>query len=415
MAGITGLRNTNDAISGERPENYREGILLNMPNGDTPLTALTAVMKQAPVDDPRIYWFEKEFPAQQFDLGADTPLITVGTPKPVTLVSSAENEQSTAQLQVGMLLMSEETFEIFRITAVNSATSFDMDYVAAASATSTAVVITTDNIHMTVVGSAFAEGAAAPQPSALLPTRRQNYTQIFRNSIAATRTAQRTKHRTGPVVAEMKREGLMLHANSMERAFFFGKATEILTGSAPIRTCDGLRSVLAAYTGTSRLKTASASVTLDEVDEWMYDIFQYGSDEKVGFCGNRFILTLNQAVRSAANSQYRIVVGESAYGMRINRLISPFGELVLKRHPLFNAMHSYIPSAAVVGTPGMDAGCAVLDMAAIRYRPLKGDDTRYIPDVQAPGIDGDQSEWLTEASLEINFANRHYWISGAIA
>jgi hypothetical protein len=91
--------------------------------------------------------------------------------------------------------------------------------------------------------------------------------------------------------------------------------------------------------------------------------------------------------------------------MKVTRLICPFGELMLKTHPLFNVLPG--------GTTGGSAytswvnNALVLDMANITYRPLKDSDTKYLPNRQGNGIDGVKSEFLTECGFEINHAQTH--------
>lgn len=48
---IQGLRDTSNFVADQRPQNWREGIMLLYPNGKMPLLALTSVMKSRSVDD----------------------------------------------------------------------------------------------------------------------------------------------------------------------------------------------------------------------------------------------------------------------------------------------------------------------------------------------------------------------------
>jgi hypothetical protein len=60
MAGIAGLRGTDDWGTDERPKNFREMILWRNPNGSAPLTAFMSRMKSESVDDPEFSWWEEE-------------------------------------------------------------------------------------------------------------------------------------------------------------------------------------------------------------------------------------------------------------------------------------------------------------------------------------------------------------------
>ncbi len=68
---IQGLRDTSDfTVTGQRPENWREGMLLLDPNGMTPLTGLTSAMKKRVTDDALFHWFEKSLETRRVELHA---------------------------------------------------------------------------------------------------------------------------------------------------------------------------------------------------------------------------------------------------------------------------------------------------------------------------------------------------------
>ena len=63
--GFFGMRGTADwSDSDFRPKDWRETVLYLYPNGDAPLTALTALMKSERATDPEFYWFTKGLPTQ---------------------------------------------------------------------------------------------------------------------------------------------------------------------------------------------------------------------------------------------------------------------------------------------------------------------------------------------------------------
>ena len=52
----------------------------------------------------------------------------------------------------------------------------------------------------------------------------------------------------------------------------------------------------------------------------------------------------------------------------------------------------------------------VLDMANVGYVYLDGSDTQYQPMLQANGLDGVQSGYLTECGLEVSLPQTHFLI-----
>ena len=98
----------------------------------------------------------------------------------------------------------------------------------------------TDADTVLIVGNINAEGASIPDAISYDPVKYNNYTQIFRTPLEITRTARKTRLRTGDPYKEMKREALELHSIELEKAFFFGVSSEN-TGSngKPERTTQG--------------------------------------------------------------------------------------------------------------------------------------------------------------------------------
>ncbi|KKL53188.1 hypothetical protein LCGC14_2277910 [marine sediment metagenome] len=150
---IQGLRDTSGfTVTGQRPENWREGTMLLFPNGMTPLTALTSVMRSEKTDDPKFHWFEKIMADQR------VALTTTISSSVTTLLFSGGGAN---QFKDGTLLYSEHSKEIVRVTAVASDTSITV--VRGWSGTSGAVItVGTHNPNFIVIGSAYEEGSSTP-------------------------------------------------------------------------------------------------------------------------------------------------------------------------------------------------------------------------------------------------------------
>lgn len=398
---IQGLRDSESFIQNERPENWREGLLLSEPNGEAPLTALTAAMKSASTDDPRFHWFEKQLADQRFALTAEISATTNTIPV----------ESGALTLMSGHLLYAEETGEVMLVNGDPSSDT-KIPVIRGYSGT-TAASIDHDaagvNPNLLVMGSTFEEGADAPTGLGYDPVERYNYTQIFRRALEATRTATKTRLRTTDQAKEAKREAFQYHTIEMERAFWLGQRWQGFRNGNPIRTTGGVFYAIEQWGGSDRVYDESGGTTdLERLEEILMDAFKWGSSEKMGWAGNRAMLTIQQIVRK--NADWTFQQGLKEFGMNVSRLITPFGELVLKLHPLFNL----IPGGSTGGSAytGLNSYLSVLDMDKIRYRPFTGADTHYRPDIGDKGVDGMKSEYLTEAGLEINNPEAHTLIKG---
>jgi hypothetical protein len=396
---ITGLRTTDNFVAEQRPKNWRETILLNYPNATakSPMTAITSMLPSEATTDPEFNWWEKDFTSQRMTLAANLGL----TDTTVNVVSGAR------QVKAGHVLLVEHTNEYLFVTAdANSDTSIS---VLRAFAGSTAASVTHNgagvNPNIRIVGSAYEEGSTAPTGINYNPVKRYNYTQIFRNTLEMTRTASKTKLRTGDQVKEARRECMELHSVEMEKAFIWGRRSETVFNGKPLRTTDGIVRFIPA----SNVQAAGATTNLEQLEGWMERIFRYGSSEKIAFCGNRALLVLNQIVRK--NSAFNIQTGIKEYGMNVTRFICPFGELVIFTHMLFNQLGGGTNNS--VAYNGWESNLLVVDQTNLKYRYIT--DTTYEKDLTANGQDGLKSGYLTEAGLEVHHPNSHFLITGLTA
>ena len=413
---IQGLIDTQDiddvagTRSDERPLNWRQGILMRFPNGHAPITALTSKMKKKVCDDPQFYWWEREVSNVRLKLGAD---LGVAASVP-TLVADPYGFGGGEQVKTGDILYVEETGELMLALADGAGTTIS------SVTRSWGTVATTDvtfdgaavNPHIMIVGSAYAEGSDTPDSVRYRASKITNYTQIFRDSLKATRTAMQTRLRTIDEVRDAKQQALLYHSIRMEYAFLFGEKVENTSGSEPLRTTGGI----IEHIDSNNIIQKSAdpaipsAVSYDEIEDIMLEAFRFGSQEKMCFLGNRAMLAIQRMIRKADAVSVEITPMVKEFGMDVRRLFSPYGTLVMKTHPLFNQIQSAQGGAQEY--LGMDTWMLILDMADLTYRPLRNSDTQYLPDRQGNGIDGLTSEYLTECGLEIAHGKHHYLAKG---
>jgi len=417
---IQGLISTDDQdpIAGtrtdERPLNWRQGILMRYPNGHAPITALTSKMKKKVTDDPMYYWWEREVSNVRIKLAAD--LSTDAGAKAVA--TDPYGAGGGEQTKVGDVLLVEHTGELLTVTAAGTAAEITV-------ARSWGAVVATDvdwngalvNPNLLIVGSLFEEGADTPESVRYRATKIYNYCQIFRNSLKATRTAMQTRLRTVDEVRDAKQQALLYHSISMEHAFIFGEKIENTGGSEVKRSTGGIIEHIDSNNivvkNANSAAGAPVGVGWDEMEDIFLEAFRFGSQEKIGFIGNRALLAIQRMIRQADAVSVELTPSTKEFGMDVRRLFTPYGTLVLKTHPLFNQNQSSFGGAQEFF--GMDSWLMILDMADLTYRPLRNSDTQYLPDRQGNGVDGLTSEYLTEAGLEINHGKHHYLVKGMTA
>ncbi len=397
---IQGLVDNNDWTANERPQNWRAGISLLEINGSVPITALTSRMKKRVTDDPQFNWWEK---AQQSRRIQITASLSASTSNIATTTTAGGGMKG---LKKGDMLLIESTGEIVR---VESDPSSDLGVTVSrgqAGSTAAALSVTTTaglNPFMTVIGSAYAEGSNAPTPINFRPEQGYNYTQIFRNTYGMTNTASRTNLRTGNQAAENRRECLEIMSMDMERAFWWGKRAETSEDGAPLRYTGGIES----YIDSGNIVSASGgSANMTNIEDWMEQAFRYGSSEKMAFTGNLGALAIQRVLRK--NTSWEIRSGITEFGLKVTRIDSLFGSLVLYRHPLFN--YSLGGTTGTTTYYGRNTYFYILDMAEFKYTYMTGRDVKHQTDLQNPGQDSKVSGYLGECGLEFGHPKKHFLI-----
>lgn len=378
MAAVLGLRGTGSFDADVRPKNYREGILLLFPNASAPLTALMSKLGEEATDDPEFKWFEKGLPAQSLTMAG----AQASTSDTVLLLTASAGMNK--RVKPGHVLLNTATGEI--VWVVDSSVT-DQITVDRAQGSVAATAIGASDVWL-VIGSANQEGASVGESVTYDPDTKTNYTQIFRNVLNVTNTAiaTRIRYADGQYIKEARREVLELHSIEMERAFLFGSAKSD-SGEQPVRTTGGLTHFV-----TTNVVDFGGTVSIDDLEDFLEDVFEDGSTEKLALVGNRSLNTLNKLMRD--NYTITATPETSTYGMKMTQIITPYGTLQLKQHPLLSK-------------DGFEDWGFVIDTAKLKYRFLRGRDTMYRENVQNPGDDATKNEFLTECGLEINHQTAH--------
>ena len=402
---IQGLQGTGDFVPNERPLNWRQGILMRFPNGHAPLVALTSAMKKKVTDDPDFNWWEREVSNVRFELsGSITNVVTV-----IPLLGNPFGFGGALQIKKGDVLYVEESTELMFVlsdpTIATSLPSVERGY-----AGTTAAAITLGagvNPNLVRVGSVFEEGSDTPSNVRYRPTQVNNFTQIFRNSLKATRTAMQTRLRTVEEVKDAKQQALLYHSIDMEYAMIFGSKIEETGANGELQRATG--GIISFIPGANVRDLEGTTPGWDTIEDIFLDAFRFGSQEKIAFMGNRAVLAIQRIIRKANAVSVEMTPMTKEFGMDVRRLFTPYGTLILKTHPLFNQITS---DTGVGDYDSFDTWMLIVDMANLTYRPLRNSDTQYLPDRQANGIDGLTSEYLTEAGLEIAHGKHHFLVKG---
>lgn len=429
--GMRGTADWTDAAF--RPKNWRETVLYLYPNGDTPLTALTSVMKSERTTDPEFYWFTKGLPAQG---GVVTNIYT----DQEMSEAYAGSGVATNTLYVKTPAETAQHCRAGHVVLLRDASDYSVDVVAkvlavtvnGANSRITVTLLEADDNSsdgdlsdcdtLLIIGSVNAEGASMPRAVSYDPVKFYNKTQIFRTPLEITRTARKTKLRTYDQYKEAKREALQMHSIEMEKAFLWGIMTEVTGDNGkPERTTKGLinwireaaanGATISDYTQDDTYSTEAGSggkTWLERGEAWLdvicEHLFRYGSDERMAYVGSGVLLAINQLVKANSMSRFELNTKSGAFGIKVVEWVTPFGVIYMKRHPLF----SY--DATTRNT------MVVFDPKDLVYRYI--DDTTFYGSqenkVSSSGnrVDGTLEEYLTEVGLEFHHPAKCAFLTG---
>lgn len=397
MPAVAGLRGTGDWGTDERPKNFREMILWRNPNGTSPIFSLMARVQKESVNDPDFSWWDEPNDIIRLTvngaLNAGDLTIVVDSADPSA--DAPGNVWGVAtHLVPGDLLLKEPTVdnatfdhEIIEVVSVQSETTFTVKRGAAG----TIAAAIADDDSLFKIGSAFAEGTAAATAASRNPIKYSNLCQIFKTSYELTNTAAQTKTRTGDPVANDKKRKSFDHARDIETALLWSRKNETTGANGmPLRTMDGLRAFIPSATTTVFSGNPTISTFLDAVFP-VFDFDTPAGDERIAFCGNTALNTLNKMIQTDSSTQIQWGGVIKQFGMNFREFILPQGRLFLRTHPLMNRHPLYSQAMFII------------DFSALRWRPLKNRDTKFQDNIQNKDEDLRRGQWLTEAGLEVRF------------
>lgn len=399
---IAGLRGTGDYGADERPKDFREMILWQSPNGETPLTGLMSKMGSEGLTDPEFYWFEEE--EEQVRIKIVGALTNVATNAVVAAGTVADSTGALSAVAGDVYIVEDaygrvNTNEIIVVTA-NPTTDTGLT-IARGQRGSTAAAIP-DGAHLLKIGTIFGEGTLSPKSTSKNPTRFDNQAQIFKTTYSVTNTDIKTKKRTGDVLANERKRKMFSHATALEYAYIMGrKFTDVdPSNNKPRRSCNGLLNMITSnkvHFGGGGGVTWNEDAFIDAISP-CFDITGPGlGDDRIVLCGNGALTEMNKLVKNGSNTRFNFEGVLTSYGMKLNSFVIPQGRLLFKTHPLFN-QHPKLRYAMLGINPG-----------ALKDRYLRK--TTFKDNIQPNNADYKEGEWLTESAPELHFEKSHFYMT----
>jgi len=323
---IRGIFASHSGIVGERVGDLASRVLQMGYTGTAPLLAMSSGMPKEAAGDTSYSWTEDSH------ISGNTTA-TAGALVGATTIPVEDANIWTAHT----VIMNQTTGEYMFVTAINSETSVEV----LRGIGGTVAAAVSDGDVFQHVGTAFEEGGGKPQPVTQKGENRTNYVQIFKNGWAITGTAKAVKFHTGSQLAYNRSQALGYHVEDLERSFIFGRPDIRSVNGKQMRMSGGIAYQVETYGGlieSANSGGVAGDLSLSDLMGFISRIFDRNvkgmPNERLTFTGTPVLRTIQDLVLN--NTSYQITQGESAYGIKVMKLIGVNGELSLATHPLFN-------------------------------------------------------------------------------
>jgi hypothetical protein len=370
MADVTGARGTGNITQSIRAIDMRKEVLELEPNS-APLTVLLGRLRSDPTVNPEFSWTEDKLKAR-FDK--------------VNNVGGYSNSATSVIVGDGTKYAQHDLWKVTRTGEVVRVSSVATNTLTVVRGIGGGAATMNDQDELLLIGSAQPEGDTSKPARSGNPSKVTNYTQIVRTPFESTETLRHSNTMTTP--SDWKRQANhagIEHNKDWEYIYWFGKASEDLTGSQPRRTTGGVLSFL-----TTNVTDAGGQLTEAEFFGVFSGAFRYGNQGTKTLFASRLVVDV---VNAFPRGKLQTIQADASdtYGLKVMKYQSPHGEFNVITHNLFEGSKY--------------GGYAVaLDLSMMAKRPLANDegsrDTKIMDNIQAPDADTRKAEYKTEAGLE---------------
>ena len=392
MPQIVGVRTTGQVITDERLVRVVDSDIGMLEPDIAPLiTMLMHLKKRQRTTSPRFEWYESDYVARWTQNSGDS----VANNAASTTVSVTDGTLFVAGdlFLVPKAVGSSVAPEICRVTVVTGNVLTVVRDVGGAG-----VDIIAADAALRLLGSSFAEAAALATAKCKAPTKKTGYTQIDKTACRFSKTAIASEV-YGAAQGDRQREHKIKmeeHKRKLNDTLLFGRASEVLTAGAEIRTSAGLMSVIS----TNKVD-AGGLLTRKAFAAFAEQAFEYGQkDTKVLVAPGRLMTALNQW----ATKFLMVRPGEKKLGL-------PMITQVDTGHGTWLVVRDRNLQDGVSGKNGFAGVAFSVDLDEIVYRYLEANgvnrDTKLTENADQTGGDYVVDEILTEYGYQIKQEKYH--------
>ena len=278
-------------------------------------------MLKAPAGNPTFSWLEDYYGGRYAKVSGTT---TAATDQTATVTGAGTN--SGYIFTAGDIIRNGRTGEIIVVGTV-AATTIQL-HVRAFGSTAAAAMADGDSLF--IIGNVNEENSGARNVNTTRTSKQENYTQIFKTTIAVSGTENQADLYGGKDIPYQRAKKGTEHALDIERAFWWGEKNSSTGGNGhPMRSTGGVLEFI--QTGQAYVQNQGGALSAPDFNTFLREGFTYGSDSKWLFAGG----VVMQAITEFSRGQLRTEIGQTTYGLSVSQYVTPFGTINLVHNPLF--------------------------------------------------------------------------------
>ncbi len=238
------------------------------------------------------------------------------------------------------------------------------------------------------IGTAFPEGSERPTASASQGFPKFNYTQIFRNTWAITRTAKMVDYNMGEMKPRLKHETMAMHMQDIETAILLGVRSSSYMNNQPLRSMDGIYRQIA----TNIASPAGGILTKQMLDTFIEVVFTYNiqgkQNRRIAVVGRHALTLISRLAELSAG--YELTGRQNYFGFDIDTWVTPHGDITLMPHELLSQLHGRRSDIILLHPDALHA-----------YFMYEGEEDNVGPNGSTGGIDGDIGGIISELTIAV--------------
>lgn len=331
----------------------------------------------------KVEWFEDSLPAQFDVLGA---ALTAGA-----ATMTVTNYSYFAK----NMLVQVNKAEIVRVTATPTTTAVAIERAVGEEAAAAAA----QNGQLFIIGDSSEEGTGVSPIVMTTKDNPFNYMEITKAEIGWTGTAKASEvyGKSDPEVDRVK--AIVKHARELEKKYIVGQRYLDAVGPVDGKEHRTMRGVLRWI--TTNVQAMAGEMTNQEFDNHLRKAFRYGSGKKLLIASGTVINVIN----GFAKNKVQLAAFNPAYGLKLSKYITPFGDLDIAYSPL-------LENDSLDDLTGLAGTGIVLDIANLEVHHLPNRYMVHSMDMEANGTDGEEEQILSECCIKVPQEKMHSYFDG---